>query len=80
LMMPGVASAAALVLLTTMKELPATLLLAPIGFSTLATQVWAAVSEAYFARAAAPALILILASSVSMYLINHHSTPSGSSQ
>lgn len=80
LMMPGVASAAALVFLTTMKELPATLLLAPIGFSTLATQVWAAVSEAYFARAAAPALILILASSVSMYLINHHSTQSGSSQ
>lgn len=80
LMMPGIATAAALVFLTTMKELPATLLLAPIGFSTLATQVWGAVSEAYFARAAAPALILILTSSISMYLINHHSAIEGSSQ
>ncbi|KPL74635.1 hypothetical protein AC812_11665 [Bellilinea caldifistulae] len=80
LITPGVASAAAVVFLTTMKELPATLLLAPTGFSTLATQVWGAVSEAYFARAAAPALILILASSISMFLINHHATLSGSSQ
>lgn len=79
LITPGVASAAALVFLTTMKELPATLLLAPTGFSTLATQIWGAVSEAYFARAAAPALILILASSISMYLINHQTTLSGSS-
>jgi iron(III) transport system permease protein len=80
LIAPGVASAAAVVFLTTMKELPATLLLAPTGFSTLATQIWGAVSEAYFARAAAPALILILTSSISMVLINHHSTLAGSSQ
>ncbi len=78
--MPGVGAAAALVFLTAMKELPATLLLAPIGFSTLATQIWGAVSEAYFARAAAPALILILTSSISMYLINLHSMNEGSSQ
>ncbi len=77
LIMPGLGSAAALVFLTAIKELPATLLLAPIGFSTLATQVWGAVSEAYFARAAAPALILILTSSISMYLINRHSTIEG---
>jgi len=80
LILPGVASAAAIVFLTTMKELPATLLLAPTGFSTLATQVWGAVSEAYFARAAAPALILIITSSVPMHLINHYPTTSGSSQ
>ncbi len=80
LIMPGVGAAAALVFLTAMKELPATLLLAPIGFSTLATQIWGAVSEAYFARAAAPALILILTSSISMYLINLHSMNEGSSQ
>ena len=55
---------AALVFLTTMKELPATLILAPIGFKTLATSVWSAVSEAFFAQAAAPALLIILVSSL----------------
>ena len=55
----GVAAGAALVFLTTVKELPATLLLAPTGFETLATRVWSASSEAFFARAALPALLLI---------------------
>jgi len=49
-----------------MIELPATLLLAPIGFRTLSTQVWSAASEAFFARAAAPALLMVLVSSVPM--------------
>ena len=53
---------AALVYLTTMKELPVTLLLAPTGFSTLATRIWSATEEAFFARAAAPTLILMLVS------------------
>jgi len=55
----GVAAGAALVFLTTVKELPATLLLAPTGFETLAVRVWSASSEAFFARAALPALLLI---------------------
>lgn len=64
LIMPGIVSGAALVFLLTMKELPATLILSPIGFTTLATSIWAAASEAFFARAAASALLLILVSSV----------------
>jgi iron(III) transport system permease protein len=52
-----------------MKELPATLLLAPLGFDTLATSIWTAASEAFFARAAAPALLLILVSALPMYLL-----------
>ena len=60
----GLVAGAALVFLVTMKELPATLILGPLGFSTLATEVWSASSEAFFARAAAPALLLILLSSV----------------
>ena len=63
LVRPGLLSAAALVFLLTMKELPATLILSPIGFQTLATAIWSAASEAFFAQAAAPALLLILASS-----------------
>ena len=40
LMTPGLLAGAGLVMLSTMKELPATLLLAPIGFDTLATEIW----------------------------------------
>lgn len=69
LLSPGIGAAAALVFLTAMKELPTTLLLAPIGFRTLATNVWTMINEAFFARAAAPALLLILASSVPMAIM-----------
>ncbi|MDQ4077757.1 MAG: iron ABC transporter permease [Chloroflexota bacterium] len=62
----GIASAAALVFLTTMKELPATLFLGPIGFETLATRIWSAAAEGFFARAAAPALVLVLFSALSL--------------
>jgi iron(III) transport system permease protein len=64
LVRPGILAGASLVFLLTMKELPATLILSPIGFKTLATSIWGAASEAFFAQAAAPALLLILASSV----------------
>lgn len=66
LIRPGVLAGAGLVFLTTMKELPATLILSPFGFKTLAMSVWSEVSEAFFARAAAPALLLILVSSLSL--------------
>lgn len=66
---PGVVAAVALVFLTCMKELPATLLLAPTEFGTLATRVWTASAEAFFARAAAPALALVLLSSLPMALL-----------
>jgi len=65
----GVVAGAALVFLTTMKELPATLLLSPIGFDTLATRVWSAATEGFFSRAAVPALLLLLASSLSVGLL-----------
>ena len=66
LLRPGILAGAALVFLLTMKELPATLVLGPLGFETLATSIWAATNEALFAQAAVPALLLILVSSVPM--------------
>ena len=57
---------AVLVFLVTMKELPATLILGPMGFKTLSTVVWSASSEAFFAQAAVPALLLIMLSSIPM--------------
>lgn len=69
LVRPGVMAALALVFLTTLKELPATLILGPLGFKTLATTIWTAVSEAYFAQAAIPALLLIVLSSLPLALL-----------
>lgn len=59
LAMPGLLAGAGLVLLTTMKELPITLLLSPTGWETLATEIWTASNDARWAEAAGPALLLI---------------------
>ena len=65
----GMAAGAMLVFLTTMKELPATLLLQPTGFDTLAVEIWTGASDLLYARAAAPALVLVAVSAVPMYLL-----------
>lgn len=67
-LVPGMWAGGALVFLTTMKELPVTLLLSPLGFDTLATRIWANTNEALFAQAALPALILVVLSSLPMIL------------
>lgn len=59
LMLPGLLAGGGLVLLSVMKELPATLLLAPPGFDTLATRVWAATEDAFLADASFAALALV---------------------
>ena len=70
LLRPGIFAGGALVFLTAMKELPATLLLSPLGFNSLAMAVWTNIGEAFFARAAAPTLLLVLLSSVPLALLN----------
>ena len=69
LLMPGVMMGGAIVFLVTMKELPAVLMLSPLDFSTLTSEIWSYSSEAFFAKAALPSLILILLSSVPLTLI-----------
>lgn len=64
LMTPGLLAGGGLVLLAVVKELPATLLLAPIGFTTLATEVWGAYEEGFYAEAGAASLALIALSAV----------------
>ncbi len=66
---PGVLTGAALVFLTAVKELPATLLLRPNGFNTPATLIWQKTSVAEYASAAIPALLLITISAVPVYLL-----------
>jgi len=65
----GLIAGALLVFLTTMKELPATLLLRPTGFDTLAVDIWSAADSFLYSRAAGPALLLIAISAVPMYLL-----------
>ena len=70
LMRPGVTAGAGLVLLSTLKELPATLLLAPTGFSTLATSVWQSFEDGFFAEVGLASLVLIaVAGTLSWFLI-----------
>lgn len=69
LMWRGLLAGGALVFLTTMKELPATLLLRPTGFDTLAVRIWSAAEELFYGRAAASALLLLAISAVPMYFL-----------
>lgn len=55
----GILTALILVLVETMKELPATLLLRPLGLNTLAVEVWAQTSESMWVEAAMPALLIV---------------------
>lgn len=70
LMSKGLLAGGALVFVTTLKELPATLLLSPTGFSTLAVRIWAAADEGLYGRAASSALILIAVSVVPVYYLS----------
>jgi iron(III) transport system permease protein len=66
---PGLLAGGALVFLSAMKELPATLLLRPIGFDTLATEIWRHTSLGAYSRAAPAALLLIAVSAPILLLL-----------
>ena len=62
-------AAAALVFLATVTELTATLLLAPIGTQTLATQFWAKASTLSYGAAAPYAALMVAISALPTYLL-----------
>jgi iron(III) transport system permease protein len=66
---PGLGAAGAMVFISVVTELTTTLLLAPIGTRTLATQVWADTSTLAFAAAAPFAGLLVLISLASSWLL-----------
>jgi iron(III) transport system permease protein len=66
---PGLGAAAALIFVSVFSELTATLLLAPIGTTTLAIQVWSDTSTLAFAAAAPYAALMIGISLVSTWLL-----------
>lgn len=61
---PGIGVAAALVCLAVMKELPATLLLRPIGTDTLATRLWSHTDASSYAAAAPYAVMIVLVAAI----------------
>jgi iron(III) transport system permease protein len=75
LMRAGLATAALMVFTEVMKELPATLLLRPLGGDTLAIAVWQATSESLFRTAALPALLIVLVGLLPVALMIRLSAP-----
>ncbi len=67
---PGIAAGGLLVLLTAMKELPATLMLRPTGFDTLATELWSRTEIAAYGAAAPYALALIALAAVPAFALS----------
>ncbi len=68
LSIPGVSYGGVLVFILCIKELPLTLILSPLGFSTLATSIWSSASEAFFMDTAAASLVLILVAGIPTYI------------
>jgi iron(III) transport system permease protein len=66
----GMLAGAALIFLHAMKELPATLILAPLGFETLATDIWTQTSFGFYEASAIPALLLLAVAAVPVYLLS----------
>ena len=69
LLRPGLITAALLVIVEVMKELPATALLRPLGGDTLAITVWDATKDTRFDAAALPALLIVAVSLVPVVLL-----------
>ncbi len=70
-MLPGVLAGGALVFVSSLKELPATLLLRPPGFDTLSVRVWNEAHEGFYEMAAPAALLIVLAAALPVkFLLN----------
>ncbi|CAB4917959.1 unannotated protein [freshwater metagenome] len=65
----GILAGAALIFLAAIKELPAVVLLSPIGFDTLPLVIWQESTRSYFEAAAIPALVLLAVSAPPLWLL-----------
>jgi iron(III) transport system permease protein len=66
---PGIAAGGLLAAVTAMKELPATLMLRPIGIETLATELWQKTAIASYSSATPYAIALVLVASIPAFLL-----------
>ena len=69
LMLPGLLAGAGLVLLSAMKELPATLLLRPTSFETLAVRIWDAQEGGFLGEVGLASTVLVLGSALLTWLL-----------
>jgi iron(III) transport system permease protein len=65
---PAIWAGLLVVLLSVIKELPATLLLSPLGFQTLATRIWSLTEDGFFAAAAPAVAVLLLLAGIALML------------
>jgi len=66
---PGIAAGGLLAAVTAMKELPATLMLRPIGVETLATELWQKTAIASYSTATPYAIALVLVASIPAFFL-----------
>ncbi len=69
LLRPSMVAAWVVVFLSSLKELPITLMLRPLDFDTLAVRVWTPARNGLYADAGPAALMLVLASLLPLYFI-----------
>lgn len=69
LMQPAIGAAILLVFVDCMKELPATLLLRPLNFETLATQLYAEAARGTYENGAVAALLIVMAGLLPVMLL-----------
>ena len=69
IMLPGLIAGAGLVLLSTMKELPATLLLRPTNVETLSVRIWNAAEDGFLAEVGLASVVLLLVSGLLTWLL-----------
>jgi iron(III) transport system permease protein len=65
----GILAGWVVVFVDCMKELPATMMLRPLAFDTLAVRVWMDAAEALWEAAALPALLIVLAGLIPLIII-----------
>jgi iron(III) transport system permease protein len=68
---PGLIAGATLVFLSVMKELPATLLIRPNEFETLAVRIWSATGEGFLTTASLASLALLVVSVVPLLALTY---------
>lgn len=68
---PAVATAALLIFVDCLKELPATLLLRPLGFETLATHLYGEAARGTYEDGAIAAFIIVLVGLVPVFLLSN---------
>lgn len=64
-------TAAILVFVEVLKELPATMLIRPFGFDTLAVEVWQRTNDAMWIEAAPPSLAIVAAGAILVWMLTH---------